>query len=86
MWFAVDASSGSAVDGRVVEKEVCLKIMKNKDEYERELACRKDLDDKFIVGARGEESERVTEEFAANADKLPAQSRFRRKVEGENYK
>ena len=82
VWFTVDASSGSAADGRVVEKEVCLKMMKNKDEYERELACRKGLDDKFIVGACGEESERVTEQFAANVDKLPAQSRFRRKVEG----
>ena len=79
VWFALDVHSlEHAVDtgGSPTEKSVCLKIMKNQDEYDREIQSRKGIDTQYVVEIDTEESERVTKEFAVNVHKLPRQSNF----------
>jgi len=74
-YFKSDEHAGDT-GGSPTEKSVCLKIMKNQDEYDREIASRKGINTQYVVEIDKEESERVTKEFAVNIHKLPRQSNF----------
>ena len=79
VWFVVDAHSfehDGDEGGSTTEKNVCLKIMKNQDEYNREIKSRNGIDTKYVVKINQEESDHVTKEFAVNVCKLPKQSNF----------
>ena len=79
VWFVFDAHTlehDGDTGGSPIEKNVCLKIMKNEDEYDREIELRKGIDTQYVVKINLEESDRVTKEFAANICKLPKQSKF----------
>ena len=78
VWFATDLSSDE-------KKQVCIKIMKNKDEYTREIESRKGLSPPgvptHVVEVDEQESQRITAAFADNVAKLPEQSSFRAECE-----
>ena len=85
VWFALDAHSAEHpsdfqysrdIGGSTREKGVCIKIMKNQDEYDREIQSREKISSKYVVSIDKNESCRATSSFGVNVHKLPKQSIF----------